>query len=55
MGHNLRLKSSGGGVETAEQLELLRKMGCDMAQGYYFSRPVPGEAMAELLRDAAVS
>ena len=29
------------GVETAEQLNALREMGCDIVQGYYFSRPVP--------------
>jgi EAL domain-containing protein (putative c-di-GMP-specific phosphodiesterase class I) len=51
MGHNLRLSVLAEGVESASQLELLRKMGCDMAQGYYFSRPVPAERMAELLRD----
>ena len=31
------------GVETAEQLSALRSMGCDIAQGYYFSKPVPPE------------
>lgn len=31
------------GVETAEQLDALRSMGCDIAQGYYFSKPVPPE------------
>ena len=51
MGHNLRLNVLAEGVESASQLELLRKMGCDMAQGYYFSRPVPAEQMAELLRE----
>ena len=29
------------GVETAEQLQALKAMGCDIVQGYYFSRPVP--------------
>lgn len=29
------------GVETAEQVSALKKMGCDMIQGYYFSRPLP--------------
>ena len=31
------------GVETAEQLEALKRMGCDLVQGYYFSKPVPAE------------
>ena len=29
------------GVETEEQLRALKEMGCDIVQGYYFSRPVP--------------
>jgi EAL domain-containing protein (putative c-di-GMP-specific phosphodiesterase class I) len=37
-------------VETAEQCAFLRKHGCDEIQGYYFSRPVPAEAFAEMLR-----
>ena len=32
------------GVETAEQCEVLRAMGCDYIQGYYFSRPLPADA-----------
>lgn len=31
------------GVETAEQMRLLKDMGCDIIQGYYFSRPVPAK------------
>lgn len=31
------------GVETKEQLEALKAMGCDLVQGYYFSRPLPAE------------
>jgi diguanylate cyclase (GGDEF)-like protein len=50
MGRNLRLTVLAEGVETVEQLALLRKMGCDMAQGYHFSRPLPAEQIADLLR-----
>ena len=32
------------------QLELLRKMGCEEVQGYYFSKPLPPEGVAALLR-----
>jgi diguanylate cyclase (GGDEF)-like protein/PAS domain S-box-containing protein len=38
------------GVETAEQLELLKKWGCREVQGYYFARPMPVEDVAKLLR-----
>jgi EAL domain-containing protein (putative c-di-GMP-specific phosphodiesterase class I) len=37
------------GVETFEQLQRLRKVGCDTAQGFYFSRPLPTEAVGALL------
>lgn len=38
------------GVETKEQLELLRGMDCNLAQGYYFSRPLPAKDFEEVLR-----
>ena len=38
------------GIERADQVQLLRKLGCDAAEGEYFGRPVPAEAMAELVR-----
>ena len=42
------------GVETVEQLEGLRRIGCHLGQGYLFSRPVPGEALIALVeREAA--
>ncbi|UKA75633.1 putative bifunctional diguanylate cyclase/phosphodiesterase [Arthrobacter sp. FW306-07-I] len=39
------------GVETAEQAQILRDLGCRSAQGYYFSRPVPPEQIPDLLAD----
>jgi diguanylate cyclase (GGDEF)-like protein len=50
LGHALGLTVTAEGVETEEQVDLLRNQGCDQMQGYYFSRPLPAEAMAELLR-----
>lgn len=50
MGRNLRLTVLAEGVETQEQLLLLKGMECDMAQGYLFSRPVPGEKIIGLLQ-----
>jgi diguanylate cyclase (GGDEF)-like protein/PAS domain S-box-containing protein len=50
MARNLRLRVVAEGVETLEELEFLRENQCDEAQGYYFSRPVPPEQCADLLR-----
>lgn len=47
--HNLNLQSIAEGVETREQLAHLRAAGCDQAQGYLFSRPLPPEEIAPLL------
>jgi EAL domain-containing protein (putative c-di-GMP-specific phosphodiesterase class I) len=41
IGHELGMNVVAEGVETPEQLNLLRSYGCDSAQGYLFSRPIP--------------
>jgi diguanylate cyclase (GGDEF)-like protein len=46
LGHTLKLTTIAEGVETKEQLALLKKLGCDEIQGYLFSRPIPGEEFA---------
>jgi EAL domain-containing protein (putative c-di-GMP-specific phosphodiesterase class I) len=43
------MKTIAEGVETEEQETILREMGCDMAQGYHFSRPLPPAAVSEFL------
>ena len=50
MARSLKLRVIAEGVETSEELEFLRDHQCDEVQGYYFSRPVPAEQFANLLR-----
>ena len=50
MAHDLGLKVIAEGVETEEQVGLLRECRCDEIQGYLFSKPVDAEALAGLLR-----
>ena len=45
MAHSLDLLVVAEGVETHEQLKLLGELGCDLIQGYYFSRPLPAKEM----------
>jgi EAL domain-containing protein (putative c-di-GMP-specific phosphodiesterase class I) len=51
MAHGLDIKVTAEGVETKEQLELLRTYQCDTIQGFYFSKPLPAESIADLLRE----
>jgi EAL domain-containing protein (putative c-di-GMP-specific phosphodiesterase class I) len=48
----LGMEAIAEGVETAEQIARLEEMGCEMAQGYYFSEPLPGEAVSAHLAPA---
>ena len=49
LAHNLHLDVVAEGVETEEQLDLLRSFGCDQVQGYLISKPLPVEALVEYL------
>ena len=49
MARSLKLRVVAEGLETEEQLTFLRRLGCDEAQGYYFSRPVSPEAIAAMM------
>lgn len=50
LAHNLGLTVVAVGVETEEQLEILDLLGCERAQGFLFSPPVPADALADAVR-----
>ena len=49
LGKNLRMKVVAEGVETREQMNLLKSLGCEFAQGYLFSRPLDSAAVERTL------
>ncbi len=51
MANSLNYRVIVEGVETAEQLHFLRRCGCDYAQGFYFSRPMPADRLMQTLFD----
>lgn len=55
MAHTLGLTVIAEGVETEEQVAFLRSRHSEVMQGYYFGRPLPARATADLLRDRAVA
>jgi EAL domain-containing protein (putative c-di-GMP-specific phosphodiesterase class I) len=50
LGHNLGLRVVAEGVETPASWEKLREMGCDLAQGYLLTKPIPADEFTEWLR-----
>ncbi|OIP11329.1 MAG: hypothetical protein AUK53_08780 [Betaproteobacteria bacterium CG2_30_59_46] len=55
LGHSMKMQVIAEGVETLEQLEYLRTQECDEIQGFYFSRPLPAEGFAQLVREGLVT
>jgi diguanylate cyclase (GGDEF)-like protein len=51
MASSLGIAVVAEGVETREQLDAIRALGCGFAQGFYFSEPIPAEEVEALLRD----
>lgn len=50
MAHTMNLKTIAEGVETEEQWKILRLLRCDLAQGFYFSKPVPAGEVEKFLK-----
>ena len=55
LGRSLGISTTAEGVETEEQLDLVRDEGCTEVQGYIFSPPLPASAIAELLSQAGLT
>ncbi len=51
LGHDLGLKVLAEAVEHKEQLDLLKEFGCDMVQGYYFSKPLIGKDFEKYVKE----
>lgn len=55
LGHKLEHRIIAEGVETAEQFDVLRNLGCDTAQGYFFSKPVGAYEITQILNNHIVN
>ena len=53
LGQSLGLTTVAEGVETAEQAEMLRWMGCELGQGWLFGKPVPADGLTEAMEKCA--
>jgi EAL domain-containing protein (putative c-di-GMP-specific phosphodiesterase class I) len=51
---SLGLETVAEGIEEVAQIAFLRREGCDVGQGFYFSRPVPAEALSRLILDGGL-
>ena len=49
--HELGMKAVAEGVESADQVEFLKMLGCDAIQGYYYSKPVPAAEFTRMLKE----
>jgi PAS domain S-box-containing protein len=52
LGQSLGLATAAEGVETPEQADMLFWMGCDLAQGWHYGRPVPAEQLREVISNS---
>ena len=49
MAHSLKMHTIAEGVETKDQVEFLKKIGCQCVQGFYFAKPMPAQEYERLL------
>lgn len=50
LAHSLNMQVVAEGVEEAEQLAFLQQQGCDLVQGYYYSKPLPADGLEAFCR-----
>jgi EAL domain-containing protein (putative c-di-GMP-specific phosphodiesterase class I) len=55
LAHNLGLRVVAEGVESEDAWRHLEALGCDYAQGYFLSRPLPADACTRLIRERGTS
>ena len=55
MGQSLSLNTLAEGVESQEQVDILKEYGCDYIQGFFYSKPLPSTQMTEYLRDRSLN
>ncbi len=49
LAHSMRMKVTAEGIETIEQMKYLKSIGCEAAQGFYFSKPLPTEQAEQMI------
>ncbi|MEP6690312.1 MAG: EAL domain-containing protein [Gemmatimonadaceae bacterium] len=54
LGRTLRLRTVAEGIENGQQLAILRQLGCELGQGYFFAKPLSRDDASEYLRAAAL-
>jgi diguanylate cyclase (GGDEF)-like protein/PAS domain S-box-containing protein len=54
LGSDLNMQTTAEGVETAEELQLVRMLGCSLIQGYFFGKPMPAEEARALAGKGAI-
>lgn len=55
LAHNLNVKVIAEGIETEQQLQQLRDLGCDYGQGYFFAKPKPTSEIASVLAEMSLN